>query len=49
MHNARPARLAPVIAPRETIAILAASAPATTLGIGAATMLDTGSFVSRTR
>ena len=38
MNNARRARLAPVIARRETIATLAASAPATALGIGAATI-----------
>jgi hypothetical protein len=38
MNDARRARLAPVIARRETIATLAASTPATTLGIGAATI-----------
>ena len=38
MNPARRARLAPVIARRETIATLAASAPATALGIGAPTI-----------
>jgi hypothetical protein len=38
MNNARRARLAPAIARRETIATLAASAPATALGIGAPTI-----------